>query len=320
VSIHANGAVIPLRVGTSIRLEDGVPQAAVHAAGHVSAQIPKGVVQRQAQGPEITLNPNEEIDWNDVVRTLQAGRVRIALLDGSFLNIGARSMMRIVQHDPQTQQTQIELTLGHLRGEVKKLTAPGASFQVRTPTAVIGVVGTIFVADAQNTLSRVCSVEGEVSVRNINPAVAGQVVLHPGECTTVSAGEAPTPPVMAAQDVSTLMDQTTLPSRAAKGAAVRPMGTAARGLPVLPVAADATAAVLAGVAVSRSGDANSVAQQANSTAGSAESAAKGAAGSASDALNSALGALGNVNSLNQAINNFSNGLEVSPSKPCPNCP
>jgi ferric-dicitrate binding protein FerR (iron transport regulator) len=184
-----------LAPGKVARLGAGGPQAAGEQAGKVSNAIPAEVVQREGKGAEIQLKVPDPVHWEDVVRTLKTGRVRIALLDGSFLNVGARSVMRIVKHDVQSQQTEVELQLGRLRGEVVKITKPGGSFQVRTQTAVIGVVGTIFVIDAQARLTRVSCIQGALSVRNINPAIVGTATLQAGQSTMVPAGVAPASPV-----------------------------------------------------------------------------------------------------------------------------
>jgi len=165
-------------------------------AGKVTNAIPDEVIQHQGEGPEISLKLNESVKWEDVIRTLRAGRVRIRLMDGSFLNIGARSVMRITKHDAQTQQTQLELTLGHMRGEVIKLSKPEASFQVRTQTAVIGVVGTTFLAQALPDRTEVYCIKGMVSTRNVDPAIAGAITLHPGESTMVIRGQTPTRPAV----------------------------------------------------------------------------------------------------------------------------
>jgi hypothetical protein len=117
--------------------------------------------------------------------------VRLLLDDGSTLNVGARSVMRIAKHDAQSQETEVELQLGRLRGEVVKITKPGGSFQVKTNTAVIGVVGTIFTAQALRSLTRVSCLEGSVSVRNINPAIVGETTLHAGQSTSVALNAPP---------------------------------------------------------------------------------------------------------------------------------
>jgi hypothetical protein len=167
-------------------------------AGKVTKVIPDDeVVQHQGERQEIELKLNESVNWEDVIRTLRAGRVRIGLLDGSFLNIGVRSVMRITKHDAQTQQTQLELTVGHMRGEVIKLSKPAASFEVRTPTAVIGIVGTTFLVQALPDRTVVYCIKGMVKVRNLDPSIAGAITLHPGEFTTVIRGRAPTKPAPA---------------------------------------------------------------------------------------------------------------------------
>jgi hypothetical protein len=167
-------------------------------AGKVTKVIPDDeVVQHQGERQEIELKLNESVKWEDVIRTLRAGRVRIGLLDGSFLNIGVRSVMRITKHDAQTQQTQLELNLGHMRGEVIKLSRPAARFEVRTQTAVIGVVGTTFLVQALPDRTEVYCIKGMVAARNIDPAIGGAITLHPGEFTTVIRGRAPTKPALA---------------------------------------------------------------------------------------------------------------------------
>jgi hypothetical protein len=184
-------------------------------AGTVSYVIPDGVVQRVGRGAEIPLKVNDEVDWEDVVRTLQVGRLRIALSDGSFLNLGTGSIMKVVKHDPKAQQTQIELTWGAMRVWVVKLTQPGSSFMLQTPTAVTGVVGADFIVEAQPFATRVYCIEGMISVRNIDPAVTGQAILHAGEFTTVAPGLSPTAPVKASDELlQSEIDQTMVPPAA----------------------------------------------------------------------------------------------------------
>lgn len=202
VEIHGAGAPTLLAPGKSIHMEAGMPQAGggAQVAGKVAVALPKEVVQRGGKGTKIPLGVSDTVNWMDVVQTIGNGRTRIALLDGSFLNIGARSTMRILQHDAASQQTEVELTLGHMRGEVVKLTRSGAKFETRTPTAVIGVVGTIFMVQATPTLTRVWSVQDDVTVRNINPNVVGTVTLHTGQFTTVRFGLSPGAPTQVSVD------------------------------------------------------------------------------------------------------------------------
>jgi len=204
VEIRGNGAPLLLPAGKSILLRAGGPQAAGQPAGKVSNAIPEETVQHPGQSAELPLKLNDAVNWEDVVRTLRTGRVRIALLDGSFLNVGARSVMKVTKHDAQSQQTEVELQLGRLRGEVVKITKPGGGFQVRTQTAVIGVVGTVFVVEAFRGLTRVFCVDGILTVQNIDPAIVGQVTLRAGEYTAVPRVA---PPTGAARASATRMQQ-----------------------------------------------------------------------------------------------------------------
>jgi hypothetical protein len=190
VEIHGAGAPFILPMGKRAALEAGRPQAGSQGqAGKVSNEIPaETVVHAGKTGP---LNVQDVVYFNDTVATHGNGRVRIELNDGSALNVGVRSVMKITKQDPATQQTEVELTAGKLRGEVVKLPKPGAAFQVKTQTAVIGVVGTTFVVEGDKKKTRVWCIEGLVRVHNLNLAVVGEILLHAGEFTTVLLGAAP---------------------------------------------------------------------------------------------------------------------------------
>jgi hypothetical protein len=115
--------------------------------------------------------------WQDAINTGHLARARVALTDGSILNVGQDSNLRIVKHDAGTQQTELELNFGRVRSQAVHLTKPGASFQIRTPTGVAGVVGTDFFLSFENFMTRLQVFEG--SVRFCNLA---------GACVMVGAG------------------------------------------------------------------------------------------------------------------------------------
>ncbi len=196
--IHGAGAPRILNSGEFALLARGMPQVggqiSGRIAGLVTKLVPEEVVEHQGERVEVTLRSGEIVNWGDTVRTLETGRVRIRLLGGSLLNLGARSSMKITRSDPQSQQTQIEFALGHLRAEVVKPTEAGSSFQVRTTTAIIGGVGAVILIGAFPRRTGVCDMEGVVSVRNVDTAIPGEVVLHAGECTSVALGQTPIEP------------------------------------------------------------------------------------------------------------------------------
>jgi len=298
VEVRGKGAPVVLSPGKHLQLGPGGPQAAGQPAGKVANAIPEETVQHPGQAAELPLKVPDPLVWEDTVRTLKTGRVRIALLDGSFLNVGARSVMKIVKHDAQTQQTQIELQLGRLRGEVVKITKPGGGTQIRTQTAVIGVVGTIVNVQALRNLTRVFCLNGTVTVRNINPAILGEVTLNPGQTTSVPRGAPPSGAAPASgsqvgaevgqtnvgealsQELSQAMQSLGATTGQAAGGGVQIGTNVANGI---ATGAGASSAAMAGVAASKASDAKDEAGKVNDTLGEATNINNDAAQAAADA-------------------------------------
>jgi hypothetical protein len=307
VEIRGSGAPLILPMGKHATLEAGSPQAGAQQAGKVSNAIPAETVQHSGQTTKAPLKVDDPVYFQDVVATQNTGRVRIALLDGSFLNVGVRSTMTITKHDTATQQTEIELTAGKLRGEVVKLTKPNASFEVKTQTAVIGVVGTTFVVEGDAKKTKVWCIEGLVRVRNINAAVVGVILLHAGEFTTIAAGLPPVPAIHAAP--AQLNAQLNSTSAGGPGAAP-PSGFSNFGnfSNIGAVGAGGAAAGTAGVAIGRSNDATNLLNQATGIINNANTNSGNATGSS----NTAAGNNSNTGSLlGSATQSF-----VSPTYPC----
>jgi hypothetical protein len=171
------------------------------SAGQISREFPSVNIQHGSK-----LQPasaGSRVLWGDLVTTDRGGRARITLDDGSILNVGSDSQLRVIQHDAANQRTQIQLAYGRLRASAVHLSHAGSSFEVRTPTAVAGVVGTEFDLEFTNSVSSLQVYEGSVTFCNLT-----------GQCVTVAAGfssivrgneapsqPAPTSPTTAAQNV-----------------------------------------------------------------------------------------------------------------------
>jgi hypothetical protein len=98
------------------------------------------------------------------------------------------------QHDPAAQKTWLELTYGRVRASVTRITHPKGAFQIRTPTAVAGVMGTEEYVEASATQTTVIALGGgKVTARSTDPRFPDLVVLEPGEASTVLLGQPPTP-------------------------------------------------------------------------------------------------------------------------------
>ena len=174
------------------------PQAAGQRAGEVSRLIPAVSIARS--GKTIAAAAKTAVNWQDLVNTLVNARARIALDDGSVLNVGSESSIRVVKHDAGAQQTELELTYGKLRTQAQKIAKPDGKFEVRTPAGVAGVVGTDFFVEYADGTMKVMVFEGLVKVCNL----AGACVLaKAGQMTSVRSGDnsGPLPPQQATLDL-----------------------------------------------------------------------------------------------------------------------
>jgi ferric-dicitrate binding protein FerR (iron transport regulator) len=94
------------------------PQAGGQRAGEISRLIPAANIERGAK--TITASPKSVVDWQDLVNTQVNARARVSLDDGSVLNVGSQSSMKVEKHDAAAQQTQLELTYGSCARRRKK--------------------------------------------------------------------------------------------------------------------------------------------------------------------------------------------------------
>ena len=164
----------------------GAPPAAGQRAGEIKALIPAATKNEQAT------KAKEELDWNDLLKTAASGRVRAGLDDGSILSVGSNSELRVLQHDAASQQTSLEMNAGRLRSKVVKITQPNGKFEVHTPNAVIGVIGTDFYVEYGNNKTTVICYTGVVSVTPLNGAHAennSSNAANAGNAVTLTAGQ-----------------------------------------------------------------------------------------------------------------------------------
>jgi len=212
-------------------------------AGSITALLPVAHIVRGAGRAAVTsvAKKGDELIWNDLVKTERGGRARITLTDQSILSLGSQADLRIVRHDARSQQTALALGYGRLRAEVTKIARQGGSFELRTPTAVAGVIGTDFGTDASTVGSTTfLCISGIVQVANADPSIAGSVQCAPGMTTTVAAGKAPNIPTNATPEQIQQLIQDTEPAIIS---AMSPMSS----LPGVTVDATITGAKLTGI-------------------------------------------------------------------------
>src|SRR5277367_369749 len=158
-------------------------------AGKLTAVLP---VVNVIRGPQQTpASTSEAVYWGDVINTGHLARARVALDDGSVLSVGSDSNLTVTKHDGGAQQTELDLNYGRVRAKAVKQTKPGASFQIRTPTGVAGVVGTDFFLAFENYVTRIVVFEGKVRFCNL----AGVCVeVSQGQSSTIRGDQAPDAP------------------------------------------------------------------------------------------------------------------------------
>jgi hypothetical protein len=183
------------------RADAAQQQPGVQRAGEVSRVIPSVTIERD--GKDMGASASTVVAWNDQISTVANARARVGLDDGSVLNVGSDSAMRVLKHDAAAQQTELELTYGKLRSRAQKVVKTNGKFEVRTGAGIAGVVGTDFYVgyDRAQGVMTVLVFEGLVRVCNLAGAC---VILRPGEMTTVhNDGTPPLPPILTPLDSAT---------------------------------------------------------------------------------------------------------------------
>jgi len=168
--------------------------ALAQKAGAVDAVRPQATIQRSTA--ELPAAKGTDVSWNDLLRTGEQGRVRVMLLDQSLISVGPRSEVRVVRQAAASDQSSLELAYGKVRMRLAK--QPGQRFELRTATAVAGVIGTDFGADASvpGTTHFIC-LEGEVRISSSDSKIPGTVICKGGYMTDVKAGQPPAEPTPA---------------------------------------------------------------------------------------------------------------------------
>lgn len=169
-------------------------------AGRVTRVVPHVELTRgRTHAP---LAEQQAVTENDRIRTEAGGRARIVLSDGSILSVGSDTQMT-VKAAPRPGYSPgpgvVELTMGKLRAEVNHRANGGTAFEIRTSTAICGVLGTTLYVEHTKEFSHVINISpldsgSQVKVRSSNSRFKRYVTLNPGQGTLVYKGKAPSDP------------------------------------------------------------------------------------------------------------------------------
>ena len=150
--------------------------AEAQKAGAVDAVRPQAVIQRSTA--QLAAEKGTSVSWDDLLHTDQQGKLRVQLLDQSLISLGPDSQVRVIRQSPSSDQSALELAYGKIR---MRLVKQPQRFELRTATAVAGVIGTDFGADASipGTTHFIC-LEGEVRISSSDPNIRGSVICRGG--------------------------------------------------------------------------------------------------------------------------------------------
>jgi len=156
------------------------------------------VFERARTKQSVKVTGTESVLFRDVAETDEESRLELEFDDKSVLTLGEDTSLVINEmiFDPakQTRKTIVEVAYGNIRVKASKLESKNTDFEVKTPTAVIGVRGTEFVVSVgKDGKTKVLTLEGLVGVKSSNPAMArkGEVMVGGEQVTTVNTSAAP---------------------------------------------------------------------------------------------------------------------------------
>lgn len=143
-----------------------------NAGGAIAGKVTilKGQVYIKRGAVKIMVKKDDTVLESDIIEA-EAGTARITMIDSNLVDIYPRTKVEIAKYvyKPNQDQKDVELKVdfGKIKSTVKqKYDGAKNKFQVKTPSAVAGVRGTIFTTeyDAVKRVSRVITIEGLVAV------------------------------------------------------------------------------------------------------------------------------------------------------------
>jgi hypothetical protein len=169
----------------------------VRSIGSVSELVGRCLVSRHGETEARPLALGAELYEGDSVRTAAGAKLKLEFIDGSVVQLGEGTELALdwflYAPEAQTQNVLLQASAGIFR-VIAELLLPRSAFVVQTATAAASVRGTEWIVEAAPGATAIVVLDGQVAVRNAAAAVPGEVVLQPGEGTTVEAGLAPRPP------------------------------------------------------------------------------------------------------------------------------
>ncbi|MDI6786347.1 MAG: FecR domain-containing protein [bacterium] len=128
----------------------------------------------------------------DKIRTRLASSVEIQFEDGSIVKIGENTVVGIeklkINRKTLEQDFSIKLWLGKIMVRIEKLRQKNSRFRIITPTAIVGVRGTIFIVCVdENKRTKTVVEAGQVYFRGSKQSVDEEIILKCNEFSISSS-------------------------------------------------------------------------------------------------------------------------------------
>ncbi len=145
----------------------------------------------------------------DVVETDASSKAKLLLVDDSVLAIGPKSRVQLdaVAVDAAKRTLRMQVAVGRFKLAIAKFFGGATEAEIRTPTSVIGVRGTVLWGDTD--LDAICALDGTIEVRALTGS-ADPARLGAGECVTRMAAGKTDPLKPTAEDLAAYLREVTL--------------------------------------------------------------------------------------------------------------
>lgn len=185
------------------------------ASAAPAADNPASVIQingsprLQRLGQAADLRPGMAVPLDAIIETDQTAKVKVRLADDSVLEIGPQSRVTLREFVVQSsrRRVRLEVLLGRFRLAITAFVGGVSDYEVRTPTAVAGVRGTVLWGDTD--VDAICALEGHVEVRPLTGS-APPAQLAAGECVRQMGKGTALPFVPSPEDLANFLKQVTL--------------------------------------------------------------------------------------------------------------
>ena len=168
-----------------------------------------GTPMLERAGKTGPLSERTKIQVGDVIITDASAKAKLLLADDSVLAIGPKSRVTLDEfllgNDDRT--VKLNVLAGRFKIAVAKFFGRTSDYQVRTPTAVAGVRGTVLWGDTER--DAICALDGHIDVHAIAGG-GGAVQVAAGECVSQMASGRMTPLKPSAAELSAYLKEVTL--------------------------------------------------------------------------------------------------------------